>query len=117
RPRALRGGWRPSARSALLKLAGGRLNIVMQGHLVDEAELLLDEVDVFFLALLNVHQQLAGHVVLDGFAMRDRGGVQRMRRHFTLQVALQYLAHVLADEQLAEVLKIRQSLKEQNALD
>ena len=43
--------------------------------------------------------------------------VQRMRLHFALQIALQDLLHVLADEQLAEILQIRQALEEQYALD
>ena len=93
------------------------MQIVLQTHFIDEPELLFDEVDVLFFAFLNVHQQIARHVILDGFAVCDGRGVHRMRLHFALQIAQQYLAHVLADEQLAQVLQIRQTLEKKNALD
>src|SRR6202044_2181989 len=104
-------------RIAVFDFAGGALYVVRQTHLVDEPELLLDEIDVLFLALLNVHEELASDEVLDRLAVRDRGLVERMRRHFPPQVALEDLAYVLADEQLAEILQIRQTLEKQNALD
>src|SRR5271168_2995438 len=59
--------------AVFFQLSGSTLDIVRQAHLVDQAELLFDEVDVFFFALLDMHQQIARHVVLDAFAVRNGG--------------------------------------------
>src|ERR1700677_28045 len=81
RVRAASGG------AAFRQLARGGLDVVLQSHLVDEPQLLLDEVDMFFLAFLDVHQQLASDEVSDRFAVRDGVVVERMRGHFALQIA------------------------------
>ena len=47
---------RRSGGSALAHIARSRLNVVLQTHFLDEPELLFDEVDVIFFALLNLHQ-------------------------------------------------------------
>src|ERR1700733_4391144 len=101
-----------SGGAAFRQLAGGGLDVVLQSHLVDESQLLLDEVDMFFLAFLDVHQQLASDEVSDRFAVCDGVVVERMRGHFALQIAQQDLFYILADEQLAEILQVRQSFQE-----
>ena len=93
-----------SAGRAPAQFAGGALDVVLQTHLVDQAELLLDEIDVLFLALLDVHQKFAGDVVLHGLAMGDGPDVHRVGLHLAPQIALQDFAYILADEQLAEIL-------------
>src|SRR5882724_4295563 len=118
---AVRGGRAPPERAsggtALVQLAGGRLNVILQAHLVDESQLFFDEVDMLFLACLDVEQELASDEVPNRFAVLDSGVVQWMRGHLQLQIAEQYLFHVLADEQLAEVLQVRQSFEEKDAFD
>src|ERR1700723_2319486 len=97
-----------SGGAAFRQLAGGGLDVVLQSHLVDESQLLLDEVDMFFLAFLDVHQQLPSDQISDRFAVCDGVVVERMRGHFALQIAQQDLFYILADEQLAEILQVRQ---------
>jgi hypothetical protein len=46
-------------------------------------------------------------------ALRNSG----CRLQLELQIALEHFAHVLADQQLAQVLQVRQSLQEQDPLD
>ena len=81
------------------------------------SKLLFDEVDVLFFALLDVHQQIASHEILDRLAVRDGGGVHGMRFHLPAQIALQDFLHILADEQLAQILQVRQAIQKQDALD
>src|ERR1700676_2387064 len=46
-----------SAGCALAQFSGGALYVVLQPHPVHEAQLLLDEIDVFFFAFLDGHQE------------------------------------------------------------
>src|SRR6266404_5479413 len=56
---------RSSGGTALVQLAGGGLYVILQAHLVDESELYFEEVDMLFLALLDVDQEFAGDEVPD----------------------------------------------------
>src|ERR1700722_14970809 len=82
---------RNSTAAALLQLSGCTLHIVRQSHRLDQSELFFDEVDVFFFALLNVNQQIAGHIILDAFAVGDCGFVHGVRFHLAAKVAPQNL--------------------------
>src|SRR5271169_4444668 len=66
---------------ALRQFSGCALNVIRQSHFVDQAELLFDEVDVFFFAFLDLRQQFAGDEILDGFAVADGGAVHGVRLH------------------------------------
>ena len=83
---------------------------------VDERQLGFDPVDVLFLRIQDVGEQLAADVVADAFAVGDGFAQQRQRLVFQRQVALQHFARVLADAQLAQHLEVGQAVQEQDAL-
>src|SRR5690606_36092146 len=83
----------------------------------DQLELRFDEVDMLFLAVEDRLEQPARHKILMPLAKRDAFAQRRDRSLLELQVALQNLPDVFADQQLAEILQVRQTFEEQNALD
>src|SRR6056297_984116 len=93
------------------------LDVVLQAHLVEQTELRFQPVHVLFLGGEDLAEQVAAHVIADRFAVGDGVLEIRQRDVLHLQVALEDLLDVLPDHQLAEILQIRQSLEEQDALD
>src|SRR5581483_7779634 len=93
---ALRRQARPDAGGLARGGARGGLQPVLQAELSDEVELRLEPVDVLLLRLEDVLEQLAGDVVLDRLAMRDRLLQHRAGDALLLQVALERLLRVLA---------------------
>ena len=100
-----------------MQFAGGALHVVREPHLLDQAELFLDEVDVLLFALLNLDEELARDEILDRFAVCDCRLVHRVGGHLALQIAFEDLPHILADEELSQVLQIGQAVQKQDALD
>ena len=66
-----------------------RLAVVLQPDAPDELDLRLEEVDVLFLGLEDVLEQLAADVVADLLAVSDRGLEVRVRELLELEVALE----------------------------
>src|SRR5512139_338118 len=65
------------------------LLVVLQPDAAEQFELRLEEVDVLFLGLEDVLEQLAAHVVADLLAVRDRGLQVRVGDVLEPQVALE----------------------------
>src|SRR5581483_990625 len=97
--------------------AGRRLQPVLQSESIGEVNLRLEPIDMVFLALEDFPQQIARDVVLHRLAVRDGILQHRTREALLLEVALQCFERVLADQQLAEILEVRQSLEKQDPLD
>src|SRR5262249_34293066 len=103
-----------SARSSVLDLLR---EVVLGADLLDELELRRDPVDVAFLGLQHVLEQLgAGDVALvaaqaDAFAE----ALDRVVLH--LEIELELLLHVLADGDLVVALHVGHALEEEDALD
>src|SRR5262249_24872764 len=89
-----------------LKLEG-----VLQAGLLDQHELRLEEVHAALLALQNLRQELTGGVVADRFAGGDGRAEIGDPLVLELQVAVENLLDVLADQQLVQVLQVRQALQ------
>ncbi|MNL14897.1 hypothetical protein D3C87_1358580 [compost metagenome] len=65
----------------------------------------------------DVHEDLAAHVIAHRLAVRNAflyGGVRGL---LELQVALEHLGGVFAEQQLVQVLEVRQAVKHQDAVD
>ncbi len=93
------------------------LQIILKPDLLDQLHLRLERVDVLFLALHNVDQQVSRDIVLDLFTVTD--GVLKVFSSGQLkrQVALQSFSDVLTDKDLVEILEIRQTFEKQDAVD
>jgi hypothetical protein len=72
---------------------------------------------VFFGGVENFAQQFPADIIGRRFAMRDACLEVSQRCLFELEIAGQHLSDVLADQQLAEVLQIGQTVEQQDALD
>ncbi len=72
---------------------------------------------MLFLGFEDVFEQLAAHVIAEPLAIGDPGLEVGNRGHFQAQIAIQRLARALTDQQLAELLQVRQAVEEQDALD
>ena len=95
-----------------------RLQIVRQGHILDQALLGFQPVDRFFAVLEKFFQQIAAHVVLQILTQRDGLNQQgALDFAFILEIALQAFDHMLANQQLAEILQVGQTFQEEHALD
>src|SRR3990172_10285392 len=71
------------------------LHVVLNSDFLDQVELGLDQVDMFFLVLQDIFEELAGNIVTGAFAIRNRLAQRRVRVHLELQVGFQTLLHVL----------------------
>src|SRR5689334_7392134 len=87
------------------------LDVVLEAELLNEAELRLDEVDRLLLALEDVGEEIARRVVANAFGMRDRRAQVAQSLLLELQVAFEDLRHLLADEELVEVLEVGHALE------
>src|SRR5690606_30000167 len=93
------------------------LQVVLQPHLADQFDLRFQIVDVFFGVVQDVLEQVARHVVAHRLAMRDGVFHRGLRALLEPQVTGQDFRHVLADEQLVQVLQVGQAIQHQNTLD
>ena len=69
------------------------------------------------LALKDLHEQFAGDVIGDALAMGNGGVEIWQRSHFQREVAGEDFGQALSDPELADILEIGQSAKEENTLD
>src|SRR5438067_6258739 len=106
-----------SRRAALGRAACSRLQPVLQAEALGEVDLGFQPVDVLFLALQDRGKEVPRNIVLHRFAMRDRLLQHGARGAFLLEVALERFEGVFAEEELAEVLEVRQPFEEENPLD
>ena len=90
--------------------------VVLLADAIDQRQLRLDPVDVFFFGREDVGEQLAADDVLDALAVDDAFAQHRQRFQFQRQVAGEHFARRFADAQLAQRLEVRQALEEENAL-
>jgi hypothetical protein len=88
------------------------LQIVCQRQVVNQAVLRLQPVDGFFAVLQQVFQQVAADVVLQLFTQCNTLDQQRaLELALVLEVALQTLDDVFANQQLAQALQVGQPLE------
>src|ERR1051326_8117314 len=97
--------------------SGLALQPVLQALPVDEIELHLEPVDVLFLGLEDLLEQLARDVILHRLAVGNRLLQRRARSHLELEVAFERFARAFADHQLAEILQVPQPLEEKDTFD
>ncbi len=125
-PQHERTNWRPrtTAQGRLLLVQrlravwfGLQLHVVLDAHLRDEIELCFEEVDVFFLIMEDLVEQVARTIIAHLLAVLDRIAQNGHGDLFGLEIALEDFLNVLADEQLAEILEIRKTFEEEDALD
>src|SRR5262249_33249700 len=83
----------------------------------DEIELSFEEVDVFFLVVHELLEQIARHIIANRMAVRRRLLIERAGRDFGGEIAIKHLLDVLADMQRIEHLHIRKAVKKDDALD
>ncbi|SOZ24721.1 hypothetical protein CBM2608_A50065 [Cupriavidus taiwanensis] len=94
-----------------------RLQVVLQPDLVDQVQLRFQVLDMFLGIGEDIDQNFAADVIPDRFAIGDAfldGGVRGL---FQLQVALEHLGGILAEQQLVQVLQVGQAVQHQDALD
>src|SRR5215469_17439204 len=92
-----RGSWGLRARLVGLGLELGE---VLDPHLLDQSHLGLQPVDMLFLALKNVGEQLAADEILDRLAMGDGKLEVWQGHHLQRQVALEDFLRTLPDQKL-----------------
>src|SRR5690606_36888178 len=95
----------------------GRLLVVLQPDALYQFELGFQPVDMLFLALEDIGEQLTRDVIADLLTMRDSLAQDRYGVVLERQIGLQNLAGVLTDPQAPEVLEVGQTLEKQNAFD
>src|SRR5215207_6899202 len=116
-PFSASGRGKKAQRASLLvvEFANVMLGVKLDPQLGDQIELGFEEVDVVFLVLHQLLEQVAADVVLDRLAVRRRLLVKRARAQFRLQVTVEYLLHRLAAMQRVEHLHIGKALEEDDA--
>ena len=72
---------------------------------------------MLFLGFEDVFENFARDIVPDAFAMGDRFAQVRNGHLFQLQIAFEDLLDVLPDQQLAQILQVRQPLQKQDPFD
>src|SRR5687768_7651988 len=100
----------------ILGRLGLEMDVIGQAHRLDHLELLLERVDVVFLIVEDLGEQVAADVVLDLLAMGDGTAQLGQRLELELMVGLEDFLDVLADPEAAELLEIGQAVQEQDAL-
>src|SRR5262245_63246327 len=78
------------------------LGIELKPELGDEIELSFEEVDVFFLIVHELLEQIARHIIANRMAVRRRLLIERAGRDFGGEIAIKHLVDVLADMQRIE---------------
>src|SRR5262249_53678860 len=101
--RHTRSDFKPTARAAssvrviVFGFPHVMLGIKFEAELGDEIELGLKIIDVLFLVVHELLEQVAAHVVLHRMTMGRGLLVERARRHLGRKIAVEYLLHVLPD--------------------
>src|SRR6266700_5144598 len=103
--------------SVVVELADVMLGVELEAELADEIELGLEEVDVTFLGVHELFEQVAGHVVLHRVAMGRGLLIEGARGIFGRKVAVEHLLDVLADMQRVEHLQVGEAVEEDHSLD
>ena len=93
------------------------LGIELDADLLDEVELGLEEVDMAFLVLHQLLEQVLGHPVSDAFAIGGRLAVQVAGIVLGRKVRLEDFLDGLADAQRVEHLQVGEAFEEDDALD
>src|SRR5580704_10152241 len=101
----------------LFELADMVLGIELEPELGDKVELGLEKIDVLFLVMHQLLEQVARHVILHAVAMSGGLLVEQARRYFGAEVAIEDLLDVLADMQRVEHLQVGKTVEENDALD
>src|SRR6266516_667854 len=115
-------GSRPgSPRVAALRVVVGFADVVLsvelETELGDEIELRLEIIDVLFLVVHELLEQVAGDVILDRMAMRGGFLVERPRRHLRRKIAVEHLSDVLPDAKRIDHLHVGKAVEEDDALN
>src|SRR5438552_2775226 len=92
-----------------------RAMMTIKGQINDTAVYKTDDSVGF--AFENIAEEIARDEISDSLAMRDRLAQPREAGLFEAQITFEDLAHILADQELVEVLQIGQAVEEQDALD
>ena len=101
----------------VVDLADVVLGIELEAELGDEIELGLEKIDVLFLVVHQLLEQVAGDVVLDRVAMGGGLLIERARRHLGREIAVEHLPHVLSDVKRIEHLQVGKAVEKDDALD
>ena len=83
----------------------------------DQAQLGFQPIDVFFLGLEDILEQVARAEVACGLAVGDRSLKVGQALLLDLQIAFEHFLGVFADQQLAQVLNVGDAFEEENTLD
>ena len=81
-----------------------QLDVIFEPDTVDQPKLSLDKIDLVLFPVQHMAKQIAGGEIAHALAIGDRLAQTRDRGLFEPQIAFEHLAHILADQQLAEVL-------------
>src|SRR5262249_9254111 len=98
-------------------LANVMLGVELEPELGDEIELGLEIIDMLFLVVHELLEQVARHVVLDGVAVRCGFLVKGARRHLRRKIAVEHFPHVLSDAKRIEHLHVGKAVEEDDARD
>jgi hypothetical protein len=93
------------------------LDEIFQSHLLDEPELGLQPVDMLFLALENMDEQLTRNIVAHPLAKPGRAVEIGQRALLEAKIAIKNVLDAFAHEKLSQILKIRQAPQKQDAPD
>src|SRR5262249_54999071 len=88
----------------------------LEAQLSDEIELRLEIIDVLFLVVHELFEQVAGDVILDRMAMRGGLLVERPRRHLRRKVAVEHLLDVLPNAKRIDHLHVGKTIEKDDAL-
>src|SRR5437870_9330745 len=91
------------------------LSVELETELGDEIELRLEIIDVLFLVVHELLEQVAGDVILDRVTMGGGFLVKRARRHFRGEIAVEHLPDVLADVQGIDDLHVGKAVEENDS--
>src|SRR5690348_16190243 len=101
----------------LLRRTGLQQDVAFEADAVDQLELGFEEIDLLLFTFENIAEELVRDEISDSLTMRDRFAQSREPSLFEPQIAFEDLAHILADQELVEVLQIGQAVEKQDALD
>ncbi len=93
-----------------------QLAVVLHADLVEQVELGFQEVDVTFLVLQQLLEQLHRNEIFVLAADLAGAGIGVAGNVLALEIALQHLFDVLADHQGCDVLQIGEALQEEDAI-
>ena len=107
----------PSVRVIVVDFTDVVLRVELETEFGDEIELRFEIIDVLFLVVHELLEQVAGDVVLDCMAMCRGLLIERPRRHLRGKIAVEHLLDVLPDVERIEYLQIGEAVEEDDALD